>query len=332
MVLRAKIERNQVKDPLDLPAMPTAPTGHIVAILTADIHFSHVPPLMRSGEPDWYEVMYRSWQEIKFLQSQYMCPVIIAGDITHKWNEPAELISFIIRMFSNVEVYACAGNHDLPNHSHDEIQRSALWTVFESKKIKLLSNEPLELDFIRLHGFPWGTKLEPLIDRMDKKNDMLLDVAICHHFVWTKDTGYEGAPEDCRLKNIKEKLKGYDVALLGDNHHTVFRPSNDEVTIFNPGTLMRRTAHDLDHKPCVGLLHANGEIKVHYLDTSKDIYLNKDEMAKMKKDKANFSDFVDGLTNLGDSEFDFPSAIKAFLQRTDISDATRKQVIKMMND
>jgi Calcineurin-like phosphoesterase len=298
----------------------------VVAILCADIHFSHAPPLMRSGELDWYFSMKDAWHEVKQLCHQHKAPVIIAGDITHKWNEPAQLISFIIRLFSNIDVYACVGNHDLPNHSHEEIQRSALWTVFEAGKIKLLDKEPLEIGGLRLRGFPWGHSVSPLINR----HSLLLELAICHEFIWTKETGYPGAPESGRLKAFRERVKGYDIALVGDNHQNIFSPSDTECTILNPGTFMRRRADDLPHNPCVGLLHSDGTVKLHYLDTSKDIYLNKDEMEKAKKEKADFSDFVDGLTSLGDSEFDFPTAVKHFLDKNDISKDTKKQVIRML--
>lgn len=287
---------------------------------------------MRSGEVSWYECMRRAWFEVADLQYKHVCPVVIAGDITHKsgdinHKEPAELTSFIIRMFSNGTIIACAGNHDLPNHNYEEIQKSILWTLVEAKKIQLIEpNKSIEINNTRFHGFPWGTELKPL----DNPHDMLIEVAICHHFVWTKDTGYEGAPEDCRLKAVKEKLKGYDVALFGDNHKFLFRPSDEEVTILNPGTFMRRTTHDLDHKPCVGLLHSDGTVTIHYLDTSKDVYLNRDEMQQRKKDKANFSDFVEGLTNIGDSEFDFPRAVKYFLDNNQVKSETKKEIIRML--
>ena len=58
----------------------------VIAILTADIHLSHKPPVWRSNEPDWYAAMRRPLYELQDLQQKYECPILAAGDMCNKWN------------------------------------------------------------------------------------------------------------------------------------------------------------------------------------------------------------------------------------------------------
>src|SRR3990172_3116798 len=99
-----------------------------IAILTADWHLSHKPPIFRSTEPDWYAAMQRPLDEIISLSVIHHCPVLCAGDIFHKWNSPPELINFVMSQADCTKL-TIAGQHDLPNHNFREIERSAYWTL-----------------------------------------------------------------------------------------------------------------------------------------------------------------------------------------------------------
>ena len=42
----------------------------VIAILSADWHLSHHPPVWRSAEPDWYAAMQRPLEEVSTKQKQ----------------------------------------------------------------------------------------------------------------------------------------------------------------------------------------------------------------------------------------------------------------------
>ena len=53
----------------------------IAAILVADIHLSHSPPVARSAEENWYEAMARPLNQLRNLAEKWRAPVICAGDV-----------------------------------------------------------------------------------------------------------------------------------------------------------------------------------------------------------------------------------------------------------
>ena len=188
----------------------------VIAILCADIHLSHKPPIWRSNEPDWYVAMARPLNEIQELQAKYKCPILCAGDIFDKWNSPAELINWAMIHLPK-EMFSIPGQHDFCYHNIEDLHRSAYWTLVEAKKITNIElNKPLELaDYkIKLYGFPWGMKLQKCYDRKIGWKH----IALIHKYLWTKDYKYKKALETDNVKKYAKILKTYDVVVVGDNH------------------------------------------------------------------------------------------------------------------
>src|SRR5690606_2165772 len=65
-----------------LPSLQPIPAEDKVrALLVADIHLSHRPPIARAAEPDWYAAMERQLFQLRYLSDHYRAPVICAGDV-----------------------------------------------------------------------------------------------------------------------------------------------------------------------------------------------------------------------------------------------------------
>ena len=105
----------------------------IFAVCCADLHFSHDPPRARaeSDTASWYRVQKTYINQLKYIANGK--PILVAGDIFNRWNANPELINFLIEELPIL--HAIPGNHDLPNHSFDEIERSAYWTLVKAGKI-----------------------------------------------------------------------------------------------------------------------------------------------------------------------------------------------------
>lgn len=140
-------------------------------------------------------------------------PVICAGDIFDRYNAGPELINFALAYLPRM--YAIPGQHDLPHHSYEDIRKSAYWTLVEAGKIlNLEPGKPVGVGVMQLWGFPWGTPVEPC----PETPHLGIDVAVVHQYVWMKEHGYPGAPEENRVKNFLGKIVGYDAVVVGDNH------------------------------------------------------------------------------------------------------------------
>ena len=305
----------------------------VIAIAISDIHLSHKPPSSRSCEDNWYEAMKRSLYQVKKLQKKHLCPVIIAGDIFDdgwRMNKcPPSLINFAIAELPD-KIYAIPGQHDLPNHRYDEIERSAYWTLVEAGKIKDIDPSHPEciggVQPIRLCGFPWGFEVTPCVD----SHDMYLEIAVIHSYIWVKGKGYQGAPEDKLASKWKNKLKGYDIAIVGDNHHP-FRVSKEKagIEIYNCGTLMKRKLDERNFSIGIGLLRRNGEVTRVELSTNKEKWIDKDSIIP---DIMNARDLVNELNNLSDTSVSFTEALERAMEENKVNNEVRSWILKALED
>jgi predicted phosphodiesterase len=298
-----------------------------VAVLVGDPHFSHKPPLARSSEQDWYAAQARPIGDIEYLAEKYGVPIICVGDVFDRWNAPAELINFLLGKLS--KWYCIAGQHDLPNHNYRDIARSAYWTLVKAGKvINLGPHAPLELGRMRLWGFPWGYSIGPPPTRLP--HDLTLEVAVVHSYLWTEGKSYPGARPDDNVKVMAKKLKGYDVAVWGDNHTPFDYETKSGCLVYNCGSLMRRTMDQKDYTPSVGLLLGDGGVMRIQLDTSKDVFLDAQKGGDLLQG-IGFQGFVEELTALAESSVNFGEAIKRTLRREKVPDDVKRLILNYLD-
>jgi len=299
----------------------------VIAIFVADSHFSLNPPVWRSAEPDWFEAMKRPLDEINRIATENNCPVIAAGDIFDRWNSPPELINFAIESLPE-SMYAIPGQHDLALHQFEDIKRSAFWTLVKAGTITpLFPNKPIQTNNLILHGFPFGFSLSS-IPAMD---DGKIHIAVVHDYIWIPNYCYPNAPQEKRLKTDERDDEnfyyGYDIIVYGDNHKG-FLTQAGRTSIFNCGAMMRRKSDEADYQPQIGLLLESGEIKRHYLDISKDKYL---ESSKGKQThQLDTTAFMQELEKLGKSALDFSDAIKQYFETNKVDLEIQKVILEAM--
>lgn len=295
-----------------------------IAILCSDLHLSHKAPIARSEE-DWYEVMKRQLEQLDAcIWTIGKLPIICAGDIFDRWNPPAELINFALEYLPS-GIYAIPGQHDLPYHSYEDIKKSGYWTLVASGKIKNLPPKELVevqgLSPLVLHGFPFGVDIE----RSHKPNDLLLNMAVVHKYVWHKSAGYTGAPEEGRIGNLEKDLKGYDVAVFGDNH-SPFHCKVGKCQVWNCGGFFRRKSDEKDYEPAVGLLYKDGRIERKPLDISKDKF--SDVPDQFKGNQINLESFLDELQTLSDTTISFEEALNFYMDKEKTPKSVRDIILK----
>jgi DNA repair exonuclease SbcCD nuclease subunit len=241
--------------------------------------------------------MGRPLREIRDLASSLKVPVICAGDIFDRWNSPPELINFALENLPFM--YAVPGQHDLPSHRTDLIQKSAYHTLELAGRIKTIPSGGMTLsDDLSAHGFGWGCEVTPPYGGVG------VGLAVVHSFIWTDDYGYPGAPMSATVKQFKKKLKGYDAAVFGDNHKGFLAGS-----ILNCGTLFRRKADEISYRPSIGVLFLSGamdrrplRIEGEYIESLESV------------DQPKIDDFGDFMKHLGDLRAE-PLSFREFLER-----------------
>lgn len=315
-------------------------SGKVLAVFCADIHLSHKPPVARAAEPDWYEAQARVLAEVRSICDAHKAPLIIAGDIFDDgWRPhrcPPELINFAIYHFGahSYGVYAIPGQHDLPLHNYEDIKRSAFWTLTLCGAITTIEHtDPCyNVDGLVLYGHPWGKEYDSPLDVTNK-----IGVAVIHDYIWLdKNSAYPGAPKDKQVVRWQNKLKSYDLAVFGDNHTWFYvlegwvrrqgGYTQGKPRIVNCGNLIRRKTDEINNEPSVWLLYEDGTIKRRPVSIDEDIF-TKSKLTEVMENHPDLSDFIDELSELGDSALDFHEAVIRYLE-SNVVDRLAAQFIR----
>lgn len=313
-----------------------------IAVLCSDLHLSLKQPACRAD--DWMEVQRNYLVQVKSLactvKELWMgnrsttgrpVPVLCAGDIFDKWNVAPELIRFALEHLPDGMI-CVPGQHDLPNHSFQEIHRSAYGCLREAGKIRCAathrrrevpSRSQIWMGEWAVYGFEWGEPVGPPVGSGDCPA-----LALCHQYVWTVEASYPGAPEASHLSQFMRPLKPYKVAVFGDNHKGFLKKLKTGTTVLNCGGFIRRKSDELNYQPCVGILHADGSVKLRKLDTSKDQFRTPEEMASAVE--VDMTGFVEELSRLGEHGLDFRESVRQAADSMDLPGPVKEKVLKCL--
>lgn len=311
-----------------------------VAVCVADLHLSSKPPAARSGEKDWLRVQAGYLDQLRRLavsptgEQRLIC--LVAGDFFDRYDTRADAVNVALSHLPHC--HGIPGQHDLPNHNYKQIRRSSFWTLVKAGKVTPLEpGTPVEVQaggtILRLHGFPWGFPVKPLRE----PHDLALEVAVIHAFLYTRKTGYEGAPKEQHVYQWEHRLKGYGVAVFGDNHCPFSYRQKDNDTacrMHNCGGFLRRRINEIDHRPSASLLYSDGTVKRHFLDVSHDRFIT-DEQAKAGVGQVKFADFdkfLESLAELGDAAIDFADRLRRMLDHEDVTPEIKQLILSILEE
>jgi predicted phosphodiesterase len=199
------------------------------------------------------------WAKIEFilkLSHEYKVPILLAGDLGHRHQWVNWLLEYFIGLmnkYDNAEIICIAGQHDLPEHNLSLYNRAGIGVLFEAGVIELIgidghAQEQYDLNSsVSIIPFPYGKKLKSLSLKGSKR----IFIAVAHQMVIENKLEWPDQVADQSIPLLK-KLKGYDIIIVGDNHKSFVAEYEGRILV-NPGSMMRTTADQIDHKPRVYL-------------------------------------------------------------------------------
>ena len=314
--------------------MPLMPKANVIAVLISDLHLSLRQPSCRADK-DWMAVQANYLEQVREEAGPYdRIPVLCAGDIFDRWNPPPELINFALKHLPP-KMLCVPGQHDLPNHNISDMHRSGYGVLKRAGKITDLSqctsggNHQCYVhkdgDFVA-RGFGWDQDIEsPVYESL--KMPQTLHIALIHKYCWMEGKSYPDAPADANVNAFRKQLKGYDVAVFGDNHKR-FMTEVGKCTVVNCGGFIRRKSDEIGRKPSMGLLHSDGTVTWKRLDTSQDLFHEGED--KRDEVAVDMKDFIDELFKLGEQGLDFVEAVKNHLRDDDIKPEVKQIILKSL--
>jgi len=275
------------------------------AILTADIHLTENTPISRID--NYVEAQDRKLDFLKQLEAKYDCPIIDAGDIFDYWKASPWLISRAYKKLPN-SMYTIPGNHDLPEHSMQQYEKSALHVLEVALSVRRLTKQPYDTHSFTIAGFAYGEKLE----------DVDADIVVIHDLVyegsppWPNAVGYQ--PKD--LFDIFTKPR---LILVGHYHMALVAKSKDGRLLVNPGSMMRMTITQKDYKPrCYLYNFDDNEVEPVYFPIEEDVFDDK-HIVEPKEKEERLLAFIEKLDLEWDLKLSFRANLEAFFKKNKVS-------------
>ena len=236
------------------------------AIQCSDLHLCLDTPTCRTD--DFLSAQTDKLKFLRGLQEKYDCPILCSGDVFHHWKPSPELISYALENLPD-GIIAIPGQHDLEAHNLSNIKRSGIYALAAAGKIQLLvKGDVVSVNLCRVKGFPWGRELMGIPPSRNNNPS----VALIHKLVYQGKPPFPGA-EKCggTGKAILKQMAGFDLVISGDNHQAFTETYGDQILV-NPGSFMRNTASQADHKPSVFLWYAEtNEVERVFLPINKNV-------------------------------------------------------------
>lgn len=250
------------------------------------------------------------------------CPVLFGGDLFDSWNHPPEAVSQMLSCMTN-PWYCVPGNHDLPYHSYDKIEKSAYWTMVLAGGIQNLAPGK----FTHVNGWevmacPWGFAVPEVAEgtfAAKTAAPRFKTLLLCHKYVWCEDHKHVGATPEAHVGR-QGNIDYYDAAFFGDNHKGFVTETREGTKVVNCGAMIRRRSDERDYRPKVYVVYADGTVEPITLDTSKDRFDPSYEVpaevpaadfagAKTEKEL----EFLESVRRLGETGVNFADALRRHL-------------------
>jgi len=258
------------------------------AILTADLHLREDTPVARLD--DYFAAQDRKIRFIADLQKAHNgIPVFDAGDLFNKWRGSPFLLQWAIRTLP--DIITIDGNHDQSSHNRDLFEKTSL-AVLKAAGVARVPTEPISVAEIpaRIHFFPWGATLYGV--QPTKPGDAK-QVALVHTMTYVGRSPYPGC-KDPGAGTLMEKLSGFDLIVSGHNHKN-FVVEREGRVLVNPGSMMRSTADQADHKPRVYLWYAeDNHVEAVFLPIEEGV-VSREHIEVVEQREGRMSAFVERL-------------------------------------
>lgn len=213
-------------------------------ICTADWHIRATKPRCRI-DSDWIQTQRQALAQIVKISRNKKAPVMVVGDLFHSNSDTSfECIQMVQQMADELgELYILAGNHDLPYHSSENLEKSAIGVLLNSNKVHLIK------EFYE--GISAGN--------FDEKDDVNAEIVFKHTLVFPDA---KSIPPNCDAITAKELLEEFPKAewiFTGDYHHNFHYEKNGRHVV-NSGCLLRQASDFKDY-----------QCGVYFVDTDKNI-------------------------------------------------------------
>ena len=189
-------------------------------IITADWHIRATRPRCRIDK-DWIETQRKALNQIVEISKEKNASVMVVGDLFHSNSDTSfECIQMIQRMADELgELYILAGNHDLPYHSSENIEKSAIGVLLKSQNIFSIKNWFEDSEWYN------NLKLEISANNFDEPDNIIAEFVFKHTLTIPKEDKADFI--ECETpESLLEKFPNAKWIFTGDYHNNFHYEKN----------------------------------------------------------------------------------------------------------
>lgn len=286
------------------------------AIFCADLHIRPDIPICRTD--DFFSAMNKKTDFIIDLSREHNCPVLMAGDISKRplnngW--PTWLLEWFINKLSpvvnrpglNTNWICIPGQHDLPGHRLDLFEKSGMGVLTAAGVIQTIFEPIVINDTFGLFPFPYGQEIK------SHKSTGNPNIAMAHMMVLENKKLWpdQKAP---KANALLKKFPCYDLILTGDNH-SAFVIEHEGRLLVNPGSMMRTSVDQIDHKPRIYLWFSESNtVEAVYLPIEQNV-IDKTHIEVAKDREIRNEAFVSRINNDVEIELSYEKNLENYFKK-----------------
>lgn len=285
-------------------------------ICSADWHIRATRPRCRIDE-DWIQTQRQALAQIVKISKEKKAPVMVVGDLFHSNSDVSfECIQMVQQMADELgELYILAGNHDLPYHSSENIEKSAIGVLLNSSRI------------FNIKTFTDSEKISA--SNFDEDDDLNAEIVFKHTLVFPDA---KSIPPNCDGTTAKELLEEFPNAewiFTGDYHHNFHYEKNGRHVV-NSGCLLRQASDFKDY-----------QCGVYFVDTDKNIVefipiidseqlIDDSYILQENEREERIDNFVQKLKDTESVSLDFLANVENALQNNNLDSELKKVVEELL--
>ena len=293
------------------------------AIVVSDLHLTDATPVSRNDD-------YLVAQEKKLIwlcelsKANDGCPVLCAGDVFHHWKASPWLCQMTWHLLPRPFV-TIPGQHDLPMHSLEDYEKSALSLIGSiDDDVYVLNRMRFFTPAYHVTGFPFGTlddlETSKLIPKEEHDQRQIL---MLHALTWSKKRPSWDKGSWTDLELLERYGAYYDLIVTGDNH-VGFVTRRGGSLLVNPGSMMRMTADQKDYHPACYLYYAiSNEVVPAYFPIQPNVH-STEHLDKVQERDARIAAYIERMEQDWKVGFSFRANLEAFFTENKVTEQVRK--------
>lgn len=174
---------------------------------------------------------------------KYQIPIMAAGDIFNTWHCGYDVTNSTIAILAKNRIYACYGQHELPEHDIGEKHRSPVTTLLLQNANSVVGY-PAKYRYVHVETASWRIPVPkvPIVHARTVK------VLLMHKTVYLDEKPFPDATGDVRVLIKKPKYQQYDIVITGDNHKAFTYRYGNTLWV-NCGCLYRTKSNEKEYVP-----------------------------------------------------------------------------------